>query len=96
MKPHIICHMLVSVDGKIDGASLRTVAPDGEYEATGAKLDGDGWVCGRVTAFCEGRHLPVEERRCSRTSVTICCPSRRKLRNRRGHPWEIALGSRRD
>jgi 2,5-diamino-6-(ribosylamino)-4(3H)-pyrimidinone 5'-phosphate reductase len=49
MRPHIICHMLASVDGKIDGASLRAVAPDGEYEATGAKLGGDGWICGRVT-----------------------------------------------
>ncbi len=49
MRPRIICHMLASVDGRIDGASLCAVTPDGEYEATGAKLGADGWVCGRVT-----------------------------------------------
>ena len=41
--------MLSSVDGKIDGASLRAVTGAGEYEATGAKLNGDAWVCGRTT-----------------------------------------------
>jgi len=49
MKPHIICHMLSSVDGKIDGAALRAVTGTGDYEATGTKLEGDGWVCGRTT-----------------------------------------------
>ena len=47
MKPYIICHMVSSVDGKIDGAALSSVMSDGEYEATGAKLKGDAWVCGR-------------------------------------------------
>jgi riboflavin biosynthesis pyrimidine reductase len=41
--------MLSSIDGKIDGASLRSVINEGEYEATGAELKGDGWVCGRTT-----------------------------------------------
>ena len=41
--------MLSSVDGKIDGASLREVMPNGEYEKTGAKLKGDAWICGRTT-----------------------------------------------
>jgi 2,5-diamino-6-(ribosylamino)-4(3H)-pyrimidinone 5'-phosphate reductase len=49
MKPRIICHMASSVDGKIDGESLDKVMPEGEYEATGAKLKGDAWVCGRTT-----------------------------------------------
>ena len=49
MRPHIICHMLSSVDGKIDGASLRTVSVQGDYEASGAKLEGDAWICGRTT-----------------------------------------------
>ena len=38
MKPYIICHMLSSVDGKIDGNALDAVIAEGEYEATGAKL----------------------------------------------------------
>jgi hypothetical protein len=49
MKPYIICHMLSSVDGKIDGNALDAVIAEGEYEATGAKLEGDAWICGRTT-----------------------------------------------
>ena len=48
-RPHIICHMLASVDGKIDGASLRAITPSAEYESTGDKLGGNGWLCGRMT-----------------------------------------------
>ena len=49
MRPHIICHMLSSLDGKIDGASLKGVTKPGEYEVTGSQLDGDAWICGRTT-----------------------------------------------
>lgn len=49
MRPHVICHMLSSVDGNIDGASLAAVTGRGDYEATGARLNGDAWVCGRTT-----------------------------------------------
>ncbi len=42
MRPRIICHALASVDGKIDEASLGAMTPDGEYEATGAQLGGEG------------------------------------------------------
>jgi riboflavin biosynthesis pyrimidine reductase len=41
--------MVSSVDGKIDGAALGAVTGKGEYEATGAKLNGDAWICGRTT-----------------------------------------------
>jgi hypothetical protein len=41
MKPYIICHMVSSVDGKIDGAALSSIIADGDYEATGAKLKGN-------------------------------------------------------
>ncbi len=49
MRPYIICHMLSSVDGRIEGRILDGVIPAGEYEATGARLKGDAWVCGRTT-----------------------------------------------
>ena len=49
MKPYIICHMLSSVDGRIDGNALDAVIAEGEYEATAAKLEGDAWICGRTT-----------------------------------------------
>lgn len=49
MRPHIICHMLSTLDGKIDGAALRAIADTGDYETTGAQLKGDAWICGRTT-----------------------------------------------
>jgi 2,5-diamino-6-(ribosylamino)-4(3H)-pyrimidinone 5'-phosphate reductase len=49
MRPYIICHMLSSIDGRIEGKVLNNVTPGGEYEATGAKLKGDAWICGRTT-----------------------------------------------
>ena len=49
MRPHIICHMLATIDGRIDGAALRAFVKGTEYEQTGAQLGGDAWVCGRVT-----------------------------------------------
>ena len=49
MRPYIICHMLSSLEGKIDGAALRAVTTEGDYEATGTELEGDAWICGRTT-----------------------------------------------
>lgn len=49
MRPRIICHMLSSIDGRIDGAALKNVVSGKEYEDTGSKLGGDAWICGRVT-----------------------------------------------
>lgn len=57
MKPHIICHMLASVDGKTDGAALGAVADAGDYEEAAALLNGGAWVCGRATmeeGFADG------------------------------------------
>src|SRR4051812_33247996 len=49
MKPHVICHMLSSIDGKIDGGALSAVTAKGLYEETGDTLNGDAWICGRTT-----------------------------------------------
>ncbi len=49
MRPYVICHMLSSIDGRIDGASLRDIIRSNDYEATGSKLKGDAWACGRTT-----------------------------------------------
>jgi riboflavin biosynthesis pyrimidine reductase len=38
-----------SVDGKTDGAAMRDVMREGEYEALHQKLGGDAWICGRTT-----------------------------------------------
>lgn len=41
--------MLSSIGGRIEGRVVDEVIPAGEYEATGARLKGDAWVCGRTT-----------------------------------------------
>jgi riboflavin biosynthesis pyrimidine reductase len=41
--------MVSALDGRIDGDALREVMREGEYEATGALLGGDAWICGRTT-----------------------------------------------
>lgn len=48
-RPYIICHMVSSVDGKIDGKALQQVMREGEYEAVATKFGGDAWICGRTT-----------------------------------------------
>ena len=55
MKPHVICHMMVSLDGRIH-PSRWTESPDGNrkdwttaYEAVHGRLAGDAWLVGRVT-----------------------------------------------
>jgi len=41
--------MLSSIDGRIDGVSLRDFMGSNDYEITGLKLKGDAWACGRTT-----------------------------------------------
>ena len=55
MKPHVICHMLISLDGRIH-PSRWTQSPDGDrkvwssaYERVHETLGGDAWLVGRVT-----------------------------------------------
>jgi 2,5-diamino-6-(ribosylamino)-4(3H)-pyrimidinone 5'-phosphate reductase len=55
-RPYVICHMMASIDGRIDSA-VSAVADEGDYEGTGQTLGGDAWVCGRTTMeqhFAEG------------------------------------------
>jgi 2,5-diamino-6-(ribosylamino)-4(3H)-pyrimidinone 5'-phosphate reductase len=75
MRPYIICHMLSSVDGKIDGTSLKAVTGAGEYEATGTQLNGDAWICGRTTMqrhFAEDEpFVPVSNRQAGAQAVYV-------------------------
>jgi riboflavin biosynthesis pyrimidine reductase len=55
MKPHVVCHMMVSLDGRIH-PSRWTASPDGDrkawttvYEDVHGTLAGDAWLVGRVT-----------------------------------------------
>ena len=49
MRPYIITHMGISVDGRIDGEHWGDVKGMEEYERTGELLEGDAWMVGRVT-----------------------------------------------
>jgi 2,5-diamino-6-(ribosylamino)-4(3H)-pyrimidinone 5'-phosphate reductase len=49
MRPYIICHMMSTIDGRIDGEALRSLGDLDDYEVTGEQLDGDAWICGRTT-----------------------------------------------
>jgi len=55
MKPHVICHMISSLDGGLH-PSRWTESPDGSrvdwtalYQSCHEKLEGDAWMVGRVT-----------------------------------------------
>lgn len=65
MKPHVIMHMGISIDGRIVpggwpeevGASLNKI-----YEDVHSTLDGDAWIVGRVTMseFGKGEPRPIK------------------------------------
>jgi len=50
MRPHVICHMMATIDGRIVTGRWPDLG-DGwsEYERTAATLEADAWMCGRIT-----------------------------------------------
>ena len=68
MKPHVICHMIASLDGGLH-PSRFTRSPDGDraawsatYEQIHQQLAGDAWIVGRVTMAemsKSGPHAPA-------------------------------------
>lgn len=51
-RPHIICHMVTSIDGKVTGDFLSApacVGASGIYYRLNRELTADGFICGRVT-----------------------------------------------
>ena len=62
MKPHVICHMVASIDGRILHSRWRPkVAGSGDlFERLHVKLGGDAWLVGRVTGqeFAKGKSYP--------------------------------------
>ncbi|HYR09135.1 MAG TPA: RibD family protein [Longimicrobium sp.] len=49
-RPRVICHMMGSVDGRIDVTGWP-ISPEGrrQYEQVHAGYEPDGWICGRIT-----------------------------------------------
>jgi riboflavin biosynthesis pyrimidine reductase len=61
MKPHVICHMAASVDGRTLPSRWRPKgAEDGLFERLHEELGGDAWLVGRVTGqeFAKGAAYP--------------------------------------
>ncbi len=66
MKPHVICHMVASVDGRILGSRWRPQSnrDAGLFERLHDQLGGDAWLVGRVTGseFSRRKSYPDEAR----------------------------------
>jgi len=62
MKPHVICHMATSVDGRTLHSRWRPegTAASGLFEPLHEQLGGDAWLIGRVTGqeFAKGKAYP--------------------------------------
>src|SRR5579863_9112071 len=77
MRPYVICHMMMSVDGRIISSRWQ-LSPAGraEYEATGGTHSGDAWMCGRITmaAFAQGDEPPTAGAAASASRVDFIAP----------------------
>lgn len=64
MKPHVICHMVASVDGRILSSRWRPKGIDGGalFERLHERLEGDAWLIGRVTGreFAKAEAYPAQ------------------------------------
>jgi riboflavin biosynthesis pyrimidine reductase len=61
MKPHVICHMTTSVDGRTLTSRWRPQGTAGDlFERLHEELEGDAWLIGRVTGneFAKGTAYP--------------------------------------
>lgn len=62
MKPHVICLMAASVDGRTLPSRWRPKGAAGDlFERVHDQLDGDAWLIGRVTGqeFAKGKSYPA-------------------------------------
>ena len=49
MRPHVTCHMMSSVDGRIKSANWATKNPSALFEESAAKIKVNAWIVGRTT-----------------------------------------------
>ncbi|GAM02133.1 RibD family protein [Sphingomonas parapaucimobilis] len=65
MKPHMICHMICSLDGRILQSRWRpeSYKPGDLFEDLHDRIGGDAWIVGRVTGqgFAKGDRYPETE-----------------------------------
>ena len=87
-KPYIVCHMMASVDGRIDCAMTEQLPGVQEYYATLEALEAPTRVSGRVTAELEMAQRPVPSR-VSTIPRWAAPPSPRPPRRRATRWWSI-------
>ena len=59
---------LSTIDGRIDGSSLKKLPLGNDYESTGASLKGNAWICGRTTMelhFASKRPFVSRSKKCA-------------------------------
>jgi riboflavin biosynthesis pyrimidine reductase len=87
MKPHVICHMVSSIDGRILSSRMRPKGANsgGLFERLHDELKGDAWLIGRVT----GREFAKRESYPSTAGQTF--PREHWFARREAAVWGIAL-----
>ena len=92
MKPHVICHMVASVDGR---TLIRRWRPEdahrsGVFDRLHERLGGDAWLVGRITGQEYAKLTPIPSTRTSAIRGTLVHPARR------GRVWRRARRARQD
>ena len=90
MKPHVICHMVSSVDGRILSSRMRPKGANsgGLFERLHDELKGDAWLIGRVT----GREFAKRESYPAQAGQVF--PREHWFARRDASAWGIALDRR--
>lgn len=82
-KPYIVCHMMMTVDGRIDCPMLEKLAGSDKYYETLRELSVDACLTGRVTAqlemaqkgsFVSGQNTPYGREGFSKKSIAFGAP----------------------
>jgi 2,5-diamino-6-(ribosylamino)-4(3H)-pyrimidinone 5'-phosphate reductase len=63
MKPHVISHLMSSVDGRIQARHWKLKGTSALFEKTAAKIKVDAWIVGRATMQEFSSKLPRRKRR---------------------------------
>ena len=91
MKPYVICHMVASLDGRINSGKWSR-SPDGDRKAWSAlyeiheALAGEAWLVGRVNHGGDGRRRAPSVGR----SRVGCSPAPFRVRNPMRSRWTLA------
>jgi riboflavin biosynthesis pyrimidine reductase len=86
MKPHVICHMVTSIDGRTRRSRWRPQPGGGDlFERLHDKLGGDAWVVGRVT----GQEFAKREAYPTQTDAVF--PRETWIAKRGAPVWGVAL-----